>query len=110
MSDIDTVLRNARAHEQQWLLQKRERLDAWGAGAEQYMKQNAPWQDETGEARDRLAYVPDHPADPRDGGRGHLVQGAPHGVFLELANASRFGIIPQTIAVLGPQLVADLAQ
>lgn len=78
-----------------------------------YMKANAPWEDRPDDqrpkglphARELLAYVPDHPADLSEGGRGYLIQGATYGWALELAHGSRFGILPPTVATLGQGLI-----
>lgn len=118
MSDITTILANARAHEMRMLEGSRAVLDDWGGEAQDWMQANAPWQDRPDDerpqglphARELLAYVPDHPPDLRDGGQGHLIQGAEYGWALELANAGQYGILPETVATLGPQLLAELQQ
>lgn len=61
---------------------------------ENYAKQNAPWTDRTGHARQRLT------GDATEVERGwqiELSQGVDYGIFLELAHEKRFAILQPTI-------------
>lgn len=59
-----------------------------------YMRDNAPWTDRTGHARQRLTGV----ASTKKGGYLiTLAQGVDYGIWLELAHEKRFAIIQPTI-------------
>lgn len=107
---IRQIEQNLRAHVAAMLQRERAELDALGDDAKQFMHANAPWTDQTGEARQKLDYVPDHPSALTDGGRGHLIQGADHGTFLELANGSRYEIVQTTHADMSTAMVAGQRQ
>lgn len=63
-----------------------------------YAKQNAPWTDRTGHARQRLnSYV----SAVSNGYKIALAHGVNYGIWLELAHEKRFSIIPQTINYVG---------
>lgn len=67
--------------------------------AESYMKSEAPWTDRTGTARNGLkaqAMV--------SGNKVALVMyhSVPYGVFLEVRWGGKYGIIPATMAAIGP--------
>lgn len=65
-----------------------------------YAKQNAPWTDRTGHARQRLnSYV----STVSNGYKIALAHGVAYGIWLELAHEKRFSIIPQTINYVGAQ-------
>ncbi len=65
-----------------------------------YAKQNAPWTDRTGQARQRLtSYV----SAVSNGYKIALSHGVAYGIWLELAHEKRFSIIPQTINYVGTQ-------
>lgn len=61
-------------------------------------KQNRPWTDRTGQARQRLngsvGKVP-------EGYRIYLAHGVDYGLWLELAHERRYSIIPETIRKVG---------
>lgn len=75
------------------------------AEMERYAKQNAPWEDKTGAAREGL-----HATVEETGPIGTIVlsHGVPYGIWLEISNGGRFSIIPQTIDVFGPQVMRSL--
>lgn len=110
------------------LTESREILDDVGDDGKAYMRANAPWTDRTGQARfgadadanpayatapltiggRGLTDVPLHPDQLRDGGAVAFIQDAPYGAILETANGSTYGILPETLAVMGVQLLAAL--
>lgn len=72
---------------------------------EAHMKQHAPWQDRTGNARNGLTAVATM---TRQGSTtritidmGHSVD---YGVFLEKANAGRYAIVDPTADAFGPEI------
>lgn len=73
---------------------------------EQYMKANAPWQDQTGQARATLkAEVLDVT------GRAAFIllqHGVDYGIFLEAMQGGRFAIIGPTLDVFGPRIMREL--
>lgn len=78
--------------------QNAQEMEAWA-------KQNAPWQDRTGNARAGL-----HATVEGTGGIGTIVlsHGVPYGLWLEIANGGRYAIIAQAIDVFGAKLMDDL--
>lgn len=73
---------------------------------ENYMKQNAPWNDQTGNARQGLraeAY------DLGGGEKGIILYGqVPYQIWLEVKYSGRDAIIVPTIQVMGPQVMQAL--
>lgn len=69
---------------------------------EQYAKGNAPWEDQTGEARDGLTASVD-----QDKGliELYLAHSVDYGVWLELIQDGRFATIMPTLEALGPELI-----
>lgn len=75
------------------------------ASAQNRMREGAPWQDQTGNARGGLfaqAYAAD---DERGLVLYHTV---PYGVFLELANSGKYQIIMPTVEEEGREIMKDL--
>ena len=63
-----------------------------------YAQQNRRWTDRTGHARKRLtAYV----TKVESGYKITLAHGVDYGLWLELAHEKKYGIIPETIRVVG---------
>lgn len=61
-------------------------------------KENRPWTDRTGAARQRLrGYI----GASEVGWRIYLAHGVDYGIWLELAHEKRFSIIPKTIEYVG---------
>ena len=70
-----------------------------------YMKQNAPWTDRTGDARANLYSVVQHAARQTVTillSHGSLI---PYGVYLEVLHAGCFAIIAPSVDVWGPQML-----
>lgn len=76
------------------------------ADAERYMKTNAPWQDQTGNARNGLA------AEPFAEGAGSfgidLFHQVPYGIWLETRFSGRYAIIDPTLPVIGGEFMSLL--
>lgn len=76
------------------------------ADAEQYMKTNAPWRDQTGNARNGLA------ATPFAEGVGSfgidLFHTVPYGIWLEVRFSGRYAIIDPTLPVIGGEFMTLL--
>lgn len=86
----------------------RERIEEvcleWAVKAVEYMKANAPWQDQTGYARDGL----DTRVETKDGTiEIDLFHGVDYGIWLEIRWGGTYAIILPTIEVMGPQLMQD---
>src|SRR5262245_13273308 len=76
--------------------------------AEAWMKANAPWQDRTGRARAGLHVdVVEAPAVIAELVFAHG-EDVEYGIWLEIANGGRFGIISKSIDFWGPRLMADM--
>lgn len=72
---------------------------------ESHMKVNAPWQDQTGNARQGLG------AEAFDEGDNMgivLYHQAPYGIWLEVKNSGEYAIIDPTIEVMGPEVMRAL--
>ena len=65
---------------------------------EKYAKENRPWTDRSGAARQRLKGYTGASA---VGWRLYLAHGVGYGIWLELAHEKRFSIIPKTIEYVG---------
>ena len=69
---------------------------------EGYMKENRPWTDRTGQARQRLtSYVERTPT----GFRIVVAHGVDYGIWLELAHEKRYAILEPTIRLKGPEVI-----
>lgn len=69
---------------------------------ESYAKENRPWTDRTGHARQRLTgYVTTIPK----GYRINLAHGVDYGIWLELAMEKRYAILEPTIRLKGKEVV-----
>lgn len=66
---------------------------------ENYMKMNAPWQDQTGNARNGLFARPYREGDEVGIDLGHSVD---YGIWLEVRWSGRYAIINPTIDAMGP--------
>lgn len=75
-----------------------EDIEAW-------CKANAPWQDRTGDARERL-----HATVEETGPIGTIViaHGVEYGIWLEIAHQGRYAIIAPAIDYWGPVVMRDL--
>lgn len=84
-----------------------ELLERLASDMEAYAKANAPWEDETGEARDGLT------AEVVDGGPFSnsvvLYHTVDYGIWLEVRWNGRYAIILPTIEHFGPQIMGALA-
>ena len=80
-------------------------IAAVGNEAQDFMKANHVWKNITGEAERKLTVIT-----VQEGKKivQYYVQGAPHGVFLELANSGRFAILAKTIQIHSPRIMSDL--
>lgn len=70
-----------------------------------YMRANAPWQDQTGNARNGLNAVAFSSPD-----RSVIVlfHQMPYGIWLEVRDSGRFAIILPTVEEMGPQVMDTL--
>lgn len=62
-----------------------------------YAQEHAAWTDRTSNARQGLAFIPDHPARLQDGARGYLIHSIQYGVYLEFANGGKYAILKQSV-------------
>lgn len=70
--------------------------------AEAYMKSNAPWSDQTGNARNGLNAQP-YSEGAHFGIR--LRHGVPYGIYLETRFSGRYAILQPTLEVKGPEFM-----
>ena len=70
-----------------------------------YMKNNAPWNDDTTAARNGLAAVASHSGSKHEILFSHAV---PYGIWLEIANSGKYQIIMPSVRATGDQLMSDL--
>lgn len=80
-------------------------LSQWAAMLREQMKREAPWTDQTGQARRTLLAEVE-----QDDNRVSLVlsHGVDYGKWLELANGGRWAIVGPTIAKSGPGLMRGM--
>jgi hypothetical protein len=69
---------------------------------ESSMKENRPWTDRTGAARNRLRGTA---STVKNGYEIKLAHGVDYGIWLELANEKRYAIIEPTIRLESPQVI-----
>ena len=69
---------------------------------ENYAKQNRPWADRTGHARQRLTGSVETLSDRT---RIHIGHGVDYGIYLELANQKRFAILQKTVNTVSPEIL-----
>lgn len=69
---------------------------------ENYAKQNRPWTDRTGQARQRLTGWVET---MKDRTRIHIGHGVNYGIYLELANQKRFAILQKTVNMVSPEIL-----
>lgn len=83
------------------------------AKMEAYAKQNRPWTDRTGNARNTLEGVLIQGNPDASGGDGVYTLGIvghmPYSVFLELAYGERYAILRPTVNVLAPDILRSIA-
>jgi len=82
-----------------------EALDQAAADIEEYMKANAPWEDQTGEAREGLG------AEASNSGFFHTIElfhSVDYGIWLEVKWSGQYAIIVPTMERMGPQVMANL--
>lgn len=73
--------------------------------AQSYMRTNAPWQDQTGNARQGLF------AQAGKDGPHHFIvlyHTMPYGIFLEISHDAQYAIIEPTIQSQGPKVMSDI--
>ena len=69
---------------------------------ESYAKQNRPWTDRTGQARQRLTgYVEDIPV----GFRINIAHGVDYGIWLEYAHEMKYAILEPTVRIKGQEVI-----
>lgn len=75
--------------------------------AEEYMKSNAPWTDQTGNARGGLAARPYGSIAEQSAGIV-LFHQVPYGIWLEVKQSGEYAIIEPTVQVFGPEVMGQL--
>lgn len=73
---------------------------------EDYAKENAPWEDRTGEAREGLTAKGEQRLTKYTITLFHTVE---YGLWLEVRWSGKYAIIRPTLEVMGPRLMAELA-
>lgn len=93
---------------QQLYVTGRRVAEARAAEGEQWMKQNAVWQDRTGNARAGLHVdVNQAPAVLAELTFAHG-EGIEYAIFLELSHSGFYGIISRSVDYWGPRLMQDV--
>lgn len=82
-----------------------ELMDYSMKDAENWARNNARWQDQTGQARSGITGTAEK---TRDGIRGVLSHTVEHGLYLELSNGRRYAIIEEALHNQGPQIIRAL--
>lgn len=78
----------------------------WAPEIENWMQQNAPWTDRTGNARQSLYTEVEEVAGQMV--RIILSHGVYYGIFLELKNAGRYAIVNPALDHFAPKIWADV--
>jgi hypothetical protein len=96
---VGALIANTRGHGQRVITSVNEFAVLLADSLEAYAKQNAPWQDQTGDARKLLKALPLR--------SGHLTEvalfhGVYYGIYLELANAGKWGIVLRALEAHAP--------
>lgn len=74
---------------------------------EGYIRDNRPWTDRTGQARQRMTgYV----KETAKGFRIVIAHGVDYGIWLELAHEKRFAILEPTIRLKGPDIIKGMKE
>ena len=74
---------------------------------ENYAKQNRPWTDRTGQARQRLTGWVEMFSDKI---RIHIGHGVDYGIYLELANQRRFAVLQKTVNAVSPEILKGFSE
>lgn len=82
-------------------------LESYAPRIEEWMKENAPWQDVTGRAREELWAETLQLANDITLAFGHGVE---YGDFLELAHGGRFQIVSHALDYWAPKIWADVQE
>ena len=80
-------------------------LDYNAAYATGYLKENAPWNDNTGAARSGLMAIPHSEASVYEIFMAYSVT---YGIWLEIANSGKYAVITPAMRVLGTKLMRDM--
>lgn len=101
----DFTLINARLHELSIITVERMLIIANGIAddLEQYMQDNAPWEDQTGDARDGLGVDLSEESEGLVLTLYHTVE---YGIWLEVRYSGEFAIILPTIESQGPEMMS----
>jgi hypothetical protein len=78
-------------------------VEYYSTRATSHMRSNAPWRDQTGNARNGLRATTNHVPFRR-----HsiiLSHGVPYGIWLEVRWSGRYAIIDPTMRAIGPQVL-----
>jgi len=70
-----------------------------------WLKQNAPWTDDTGAARTGLVAI------PFSSGKSHeifMAYSVYYGIWLEVANSGRYAVITPGMRVIGEKIMNDM--
>lgn len=80
-------------------------IDYNSAYATGWLKQNAPWNDDTGAARTGLVTI------PFNNGKEHellMAYSVTYGIWLEVANSGQWAVITPAMRIVGQKVMADL--
>lgn len=101
----DSLMRSIQEGNERVMAKVYSTLQFQAPRVETHAKTNAPWQDQTGNARQGLRAE----AFREDANMGIvLYHQVPYGIWLELAHGAQYAIIDPTIEVMGPQVMASL--
>lgn len=99
----DTLTPGLKAFPPKLDAQVAQTVDYFAVRSESYMKENAPWTDRTGNARNLLHATAFHEPPVRHG--ISLAHGVPYGIWLEVRFEGKNAIINPTLEQVGPELM-----
>jgi len=101
----DSLIRSLREGDERVRAKIKAVMEYKAPQVENYMKINAPWTDQTGNARQGLR------AQPFEEGSNLgiiLFHQVPYGIWLELKNSGEYAIIEPTVASQGPEVMKSI--
>ena len=106
---LEVLANNINRHGVQLNLTRRRAMERLAEEVQEYMQDNAPWNDRTGDARAMLQALAIH--DEREGASTVWAShGAEYGIYLEIFNAGELAIIMPTIEIFSSRMISTVRE